>query len=65
MLTYVTYADSLLLVVLPRELALSATLAYTTMGLFYEFVHYLAHTQVQVSALIHPQYSPNTALIEP
>ena len=50
----VTYADSLLHVLLPRELALSATLAYTTMGLFYEFVHYLAHTQVQVSVSIHP-----------
>ena len=26
---------------------MTATFAYTVMGLFYEFVHYLAHTKVQ------------------
>ena len=40
-------AATLLHVILPAPLALTATCAYTTMGIFYEFVHYLAHTRVQ------------------
>ena len=32
---------------LPAHLAVTAMASYATMGLFYEFVHYLAHTKVQ------------------
>eukprot|EP00802_Teleaulax_amphioxeia_P026197 Tamp_27214.p1 GENE.Tamp_27214~~Tamp_27214.p1 ORF type:complete len:283 (+),score=45.85 Tamp_27214:50-850(+) len=40
-------AASLSYGLLPAHLAVTATGSYTCMGLFYEFVHYLAHTKVQ------------------
>eukprot|EP00277_Geminigera_cryophila_P030443 CAMPEP_0173063606 /NCGR_PEP_ID=MMETSP1102-20130122/4486_1 /TAXON_ID=49646 /ORGANISM="Geminigera sp., Strain Caron Lab Isolate" /LENGTH=198 /DNA_ID=CAMNT_0013930445 /DNA_START=426 /DNA_END=1022 /DNA_ORIENTATION=+ len=40
-------ASLVLHLVLPAHLAMTATTTYTIMGLFYEFVHYLAHTKVQ------------------
>lgn len=40
-------ASLALQVVLPAHLAVTATTTYTACGLFYEFVHYLAHTAVQ------------------
>jgi len=39
-------ATALLHLILPAPLAITATFSYTMMGLFYEFVHYLAHTRV-------------------
>ena len=44
-------ATGLLHVLFPAHLALTATTAYTGMGLFYEFTHYLAHTKAQPKSL--------------
>ncbi|EKX40615.1 hypothetical protein GUITHDRAFT_44036, partial [Guillardia theta CCMP2712] len=39
-------AFGLFYLLLPTDLCLSATFAYSAMGLLYEFCHYLAHTKV-------------------
>ena len=47
-------ASLVLHLVLPAHLAMTATTTYTIMGLFYEFVHYLAHTKVQPKSKVCP-----------
>ena len=69
MLGWLGSAALLLKLVLPLNLAISATLGYALAGLFYEWAHYIAHTKVNFPRnsywyqMKHHQYVP--LLIDP